>query len=83
MVPVSACWADVYKTRKKVTGNIYLGLSVGLVLAEEQHMLGLLFHAPDIGPVGLPLPLLELGYGNVWFHPLCFLLQCLTEGRLG
>lgn len=63
--------------------HLHLRLPVGLVLAEEQHVLGLLFHAPDIGPVGLPLPLLEFGYGNVRFPSLCFLLQCLTEGCLG
>ena len=32
----------------------------------------------DIGLVGLPLPLLELGDGNVGLHSLCFPFQCLS-----
>ena len=63
--------------------HLHLRLPGHLVLAEKKHMLGLLLHTPDVGPVRLPLPLLEFGDSNVRLHSFCFLLQCLSEGHLG
>lgn len=62
---------------------LHLGLPGHLVLAEEEHVLGLLLHSLDIGPVRLPLPLLELGDSDVRLGSFCFLLQRLSEGCLG
>lgn len=62
---------------------LHLWLPVDLVLAEEQHVLGLLLHALEVSPIGLPLPLPELGNHDIRLHSLCFLLQSVPEGHLG
>lgn len=61
----------------------HLRLPDHLVLAEEEHVLGLLLHSLDVGLLRLPLPLLEFGDHDVRLHSLGFLLQCLSEGHLG